>query len=249
MKIGFGHAPAFVVASIAAVLAPAVVAARSAPQTVELNSGWRMQFADKTPQDGAQIASANFDSSGWYPATVPGTALTTLVNDHVYPEPLYGENIRPETIPDGMAYESYWYRTTVEVPKSYAGRRVWLNFDGINYAAEVWVNGAKLGTIRGAFVRGIFDITSKLTPGSNAVVAVLVSLAPDETRTIEIHAAASDLDGHETTIAVDGWNTTAAEAKSGGVVIEPNHDAEPDLQPVTGFAEDGTSVRVPQGLD
>ena len=178
MKIGFGHAPASVVASIAAIFAPAVAAAHPASQTVELNSGWQMQFANKAPEDGAQIASTNFDSSGWYAATVPGTALTTLVNDRVYPEPLYGENIRPETIPDGLAYESYWYRTTVEVPKSYAGRRVWLNFDGINYAAEAWVNGAKVGAMRGAFIRGIFDITANVTPGSNAVVAVLVSPQP-----------------------------------------------------------------------
>ena len=137
-----------------------------------------MQFADKAPQQGAQIASANFDSSGWYAATVPGTVLTTLVNDHVYPEPLYGENIRPETIPDGLAHQSYWYRTTIRVPKSFADRRVWLNFDGINYAAEVWVNGANVGTIHGAFIRGIFDITAHVTPGSNAVVAVLVSPQP-----------------------------------------------------------------------
>lgn len=137
-----------------------------------------MQFANKAPRDGAQIASASFDSSGWYAATVPGTVLTTLVNNHVYPEPLYGENIRPETIPGGLAHQSYWYRTTIRVPKSYAGRCVWLNFDGINYAAEVWVNGASVGSIHGAFIRGNFDITAHVTPGSDAVVAVLVSPQP-----------------------------------------------------------------------
>ncbi len=41
-------------------------------------------------------------TSGWYAATVPGTVLTTLVNDHVYPEPLYGENDRPEIIPESL---------------------------------------------------------------------------------------------------------------------------------------------------
>jgi hypothetical protein len=165
-------------ASIAVIFLPASAAARSAPRTVELDSGWQMQFAKKVTQGGAEIASANFDSSGWYAATVPGTVLTTLVNNHVYPEPLYGENARPEVIPDGLAYQSYWYRTTMAVPKSYAGRRVWLNFDGINFAAEVWVNGTKVGAIRGAFIRGIFDITANVTPGSDAVVAVLVSPQP-----------------------------------------------------------------------
>ena len=119
-----------------------------------------------------------FNTAGWYAATVPGTVLTTLVNNHVYPEPLYGENNRPEVIPESLARTSYWYRTQFEVPKSYEDRHVWLNFDGINYSADVWVNGAQVGTMRGAFIRGIFDITALVTPGSKAVVAVLVTPQP-----------------------------------------------------------------------
>jgi len=100
------------------------------------------------------------------------------VNNHVYPEPLYGENNRPETIPESLARSSYWYRTQIEVPKSYKGHHVWLNFDGINYSAAVWVNGTQVGTIRGAFIRGIFDITANVRPGKKAVVAVLVTPQP-----------------------------------------------------------------------
>ena len=72
----------------------------------------------KVPQAGAQVSSAGFDANGWYAATVPGTVLTTLVNDHVYPEPLYGENERPEIIPESLAHTSYWYRTVVRVPQA-----------------------------------------------------------------------------------------------------------------------------------
>ena len=104
--------------------------------------------------------------------------MTTLVNNHVYPEPLYGENNRPEVIPESLAHTSYWYRTAVGVPKSYKHQHVWLNFDGINYSAEVWVNGTQVGTIRGAFIRGIFDITAHVKPGQKAVVAVLVTPQP-----------------------------------------------------------------------
>lgn len=172
-----------------------------------------MQFAKKVPQTGAQIAAADFDTSGWYAATVPGTVLTTLVDNHVYPEPLYGENIREETIPYGLAYEPVWYRTTIAVPKSYAGRRVWLNFDGINYAAEVWVNGAQAGTIHGAFIRGIFDVTANVTPGSKAVVAVLVSPEPHpgapHLHTVRLgigpNGGLSSLDG-PTFLSTIGWD-------------------------------------------
>jgi len=113
-------------------------------------------------------------SRAWYRATVPGTVLTTLVDNGVYPEPLYGENNRPNIIPESLCRTSYWYRTEIEIPAAYDRRRVWLTFDGINYLADVWVNGWKIGEIRGAFARGQFDITSRVTPGQRAAVAVLI---------------------------------------------------------------------------
>ncbi len=137
-----------------------------------------LQDVVKVPQAGAKVASATFDPRGWYVATVPGTVLTSLVNNHVYPEPLYGENERPEIIPESLVHTSYWYRAVIRVPRTYRGRHVWLNFDGINYSADVWVNGTKVGTIRGAFIRGIFDITAQVKPGRPAVVAVLVAPQP-----------------------------------------------------------------------
>ena len=113
-------------------------------------------------------------TSGWFRAVVPGTVLTTLVANHVYPEPLYGENNRPTVIPESLSRTSYWYRTTTVVPRAFSGRRVWLNFDGVNYVAEVWVNGARVGDVRGAFARGRFDITTRVSPGRAAAIAVLV---------------------------------------------------------------------------
>ncbi len=160
------------------VLSPFAEAAKSAPAPLLLSSGWELQDVAKATQPGTEVSSSKFKSDGWFAATVPGTVLTTLVNNHVYPEPLYGENNRPETIPESLARSSYWYRTQIEVPKSYKGHHIWLNFDGINYSAAVWVNGTQVGTIRGAFIRGIFDITANVKPGKKAVVAVLVTPQP-----------------------------------------------------------------------
>jgi hypothetical protein len=148
------------------------------PDPTLLGSGWQLQDVAKVPQAAAQVSQAGFDTAGWYAATVPGTVLTTLVNNHVYPEPLYGENNRPEIIPDSLVHTSYWYRTTIQVPASYKHRQVWLNFDGINYSADVWVNGTQVGSIRGAFIRGNFDITAQVKPGKDAVIAVLVAPQP-----------------------------------------------------------------------
>ena len=55
---------------------------------------------------------------------------------------------------------------------------MWLNFEGINFSAQVWVNGRQVGTVKGAFRRGIFDISTMVTPGKKAVLAVLVSPQP-----------------------------------------------------------------------
>ena len=166
-------------ASLFAFLSPFTVIAQSNAQlSIVPVSDWYLQDANKVPQTGAEVASEGFDATGWYKATVPGTVLTTLVNNHVYPEPLYGENNRPEIIPESLARTSYWYRTKVEIPKSYKGQHIWLNFEGINYSAVVWVNGTQIGAMHGAFIRGIFDISYHVKPGAWAVVAVLVSPQP-----------------------------------------------------------------------
>ncbi len=155
-----------------------VLAASVTPQPLVVDSGWQLQDVAKATQTGAQISSDSFDAAGWYPATVPGTVLTTLVNNRVYPEPLYGENSRPEIIPESLVHTSYWYRTVVDVPRAFKRQTIWLNFDGINYSAIVWVNGTQVGSMRGAFIRGNFDITRLVTPGKKAVIAVEVSPQP-----------------------------------------------------------------------
>ncbi|NYF91610.1 glycoside hydrolase family 2 TIM barrel-domain containing protein [Tunturiibacter empetritectus] len=156
----------------------ALAASSSVPESVTLSAGWQLQDAAKVTQAGNAIASAKFKPQGWYSATVPGTVLTSLVNAGAYPEPLYGENSRPDKIPDSLARTQYWYRTVFEVPKTYAGRHVWLNLEGINFSAQVWVNGTQAGTMKGAFKRGIFDISTVVKPGKRAVLAVLVSPQP-----------------------------------------------------------------------
>ena len=168
--------------SLISIIAMAAVSAPAAtpvpPAQVVIQGGWHMQDVAKAPQAAAEISAAHYKPSGWYAATVPGTVLTTLVNNRVYPEPLYGENNRPEIIPDSLARTSWWYRTEIAVPRSYKNHHVWLNFDGINYSAEVWVNGTQVGTIRGAFIRGIFDITAHVKPGHKATIAVLITPQP-----------------------------------------------------------------------
>jgi hypothetical protein len=93
---------------------------------------------------------------------VPGTVLTTLIDRGVYPDYDYGLNNM--AIPESLARQDYWYRTVFDAPLSLDGKQLTLTFKGINYAAEVWINGSRLGNIRGAFIRGVFDVTA-VSPG------------------------------------------------------------------------------------
>ena len=168
-----------------------------------LANGWQLQDASKISQPGEEIAMANFQAAGWYKATVPGTILTTLVNNGVYPEPLWGENNRPDKIPESLCRTSYWYRTSFTIPSDYKGKKIWLNFDGINYSAKVFVNGKEVGNIKGAFIRGIFDISSVVTPGQQAILAVLVSPQPNPGVPHE-HTIALGMGGNGGITAMDG---------------------------------------------
>jgi hypothetical protein len=171
-------------------------AASEKPAPLTLTAGWQLQDIAKVPEAGAAVSSTSFTPAGWYRATVPGTVLTSLVNNGVYPEPLYGENNRPDKIPESLCRTSYWYRTQLTVPRDYAGRHVWLNFDGINYTAEVWINGSKAGGIRGAFARGIFDVTVLVRPGETAALAVLIQPPPHPANPAEqTQAAGTGLNG------------------------------------------------------
>ncbi len=69
-----------------------------------------------------------------------------------------------------------WYRRHLEAPSTAGGRRVYLELDGANSIADVYLNGVHLGQHRGGFARFRFDATSALTPGDN-VIAVKVDNA------------------------------------------------------------------------
>jgi mannosylglycoprotein endo-beta-mannosidase len=159
--------------ALLALVVPAALSAQSSTQTI---SGWKMQDAAKVAGEASIVSTAGFEPQGWYAATVPGTVLTTLVNNGVYPEPLYGENMR--AIPESLNKASYWYRTAFTVPATYKDRHTWLHFGGINYSAQIWVNGREAGTMRGAFIRGDFDVSQFVQPGRRAVLAVLVAPQP-----------------------------------------------------------------------
>lgn len=137
---------------------------------------WRFIAEPEARASGAAIATPGFNDSAWLAATVPGTVLTSYLDNGVYRDPAYGLNNL--LIPEKLGRQDYWYRTEFVLPDGAALTNQALIFEGINYAAEVWVNGQRLGSVKGAFIRGRFALPASLKPIERVAVAVRVSPPP-----------------------------------------------------------------------
>ncbi len=142
----------------------------------KLKGGWRLAPAPQVKASGEEISQAGFPDKDWLVATVPGTVLTTMIDRGIYPDPDYGLNNL--AIPESLAHQDYWYRVEFKTPVEARGRRLTLTFEGVNYAAEVWMNGKRLGGFTGAFLRGTFDVTGAVTATGLNALAVRVAPPP-----------------------------------------------------------------------
>ncbi|MET0372916.1 MAG: LamG-like jellyroll fold domain-containing protein, partial [Rhizorhabdus sp.] len=167
---------------IAAFSAPKPISPSAEPPLLRVSDGsysindWRMIDAPSAYSPPETISSIGYNVLGWHRATVPGTVLTTLVDRGVYPDPRIGLNNM--AIPEVLARQDYWYRTEFDLPGAETGKRQRLILNGINYHADVWVNGQRVGDVKGAFIRGRFDVTKLLKPGGRNSIAIRISPPP-----------------------------------------------------------------------
>ena len=164
---------------------------------VNLNSGWQIQSSCEAKAAGEQVSTPGFVATGWHTTTVPNTVVGTLVDDKTYPDPIYGTNLKKfpgtnyndksffalQDMPEGSPFRcSWWWRTEFTLRPPFAGNHFWLHFPGINYRANVWVNGKKIADakdVAGTFRIFEFDATSALNlNGPNAVA--LEIFAPEK---------------------------------------------------------------------
>ena len=179
---------------VAFAISASAVAVAQADGGITLHDGWALQSSAKVQGDGSQISEVGYDAASWYKATAPRTVFAILVDNGVYKDPYFGMNLR--TFPgvdykihgEGFAREEmsatspyvvpWWYRSEFTVPADYKGKTIWLSFRGINYRANIWINGKKLAgsdTVVGAFRRYEFDVTSFVKVGQKNAVALEVS--------------------------------------------------------------------------
>jgi len=162
----------------------------AANERVLLHDGWMLQSSCKVAAKGAQISLPGFGTDGWHATTVPSTVVAALVEDKTFPDPYFGENLRSipgATYPIGKMFSvrpmpkdspfrcSWWYRTEFRAPDGFEGKRVWLNFAGINNRANIWLNGQRIAgehDVAGAYRTYEFGISSLLVRDRPNVLAV-----------------------------------------------------------------------------
>lgn len=206
-------------------------------QKIALRDNWYIKNSIEINTDDKNVSSLNFHQDSWYKTIVPSTVLNIFVKNGTYPDPRMGMNnfLIPDVsdlfnqkynlskytyLKDGKNpwKDPYWYRTEVVLPKEYFGKKIWITFNGINYRADIWINGhlvADHTQVVGMFRRFKFDISSFVYAGKKNCIAVKVYQVdnpgtPDPGIQFEVfgntRGHASDIFKDETMKMSGGWD-------------------------------------------
>ncbi len=183
--------------TLAALLAVPAAAWAAGQSRTEL-AQWTIQSSARVPERGDRLSRPGVDVQSWHAVTVPTTVVGALVEAGVYKDPYFGMNLRAipgTTYPIGERFTllptpadspfkpAWWYRTEFTVPREKAGRRLALHFDGINYRANVWLNGRQVAAssdVVGTFRRFEFDVTGIARAGVNALAVEVFGPEPED---------------------------------------------------------------------
>lgn len=139
-----------------------------------LHNDWTMQSSVTDPSSGDKISEPGFAEKNWYPVTMPSTIIAGLLANHVYDfDPFFGKNF--EKLADDKLNHTWWFRKTFELPASEKNKNVVLKLHGINYKANVWLNGklvADSAQIKGPFRIFNLDITGDVKYIGENVLAI-----------------------------------------------------------------------------
>ncbi len=147
----------------------------------ELSEPWRIRACSEVGVPGDRISLPGFDTRDWVPAAVPGTVLAALVAAGKYEDPYFGMNLRK--IPREPFEQPWWYRTEFRVSEAQARGTVLLEFDGINYAANIWLNGRQVAAaneVKGAFRRFQYDVSDLVWHNVNVLAVEVIPPKPGD---------------------------------------------------------------------
>lgn len=153
--------------------------------TIILNKGWFIQSSIMVSVDDSLVCFPNkYTSDKWYQATVPSTVMGTLVNDKVYKDVFIGDNLK--RIPSEQFQKPWWYRTEFNISAKDRGKTIKLDFDGIIYRADIWLNGtliAKSDSVKGVYRQFEFNISNIVKAGKNFLAVKVFPPQPGDPST------------------------------------------------------------------
>ena len=145
------------------------------PKRIELAENWMLASSTEVQTEGSLVSATAYDDTGWYPIhRMPATVLQIFQEDGVYTDLYVGKNLL-EKVPQDLYKQDWWYRTTFKAP---AGESYTLEFPGINYRAEIWLNGEKIADnkqVVGMYSAHEFNVTPWIKQGTQNVLAVMVT--------------------------------------------------------------------------
>ncbi|MCM2369260.1 glycoside hydrolase family 2 protein [Aporhodopirellula aestuarii] len=111
-----------------------------------------------------ELPSGDIETSVWIPAKVPGDVYTDLWKAGVLEDPYFGRN---SVKAQWVMQDEWWYSLQFNVSQAVDNKIVRIEFDGVDYSCEVWLNGHYLGSHEGMFSPFSFDVTELLHTSSN----------------------------------------------------------------------------------
>lgn len=124
-----------------------------------------------------RVFSPQYDYSAWRTAKVPGNAQLDCLAHGLIRDPYEDFQSRDA---EWVAERQWAYVKRFDVSDELSGRHARLVFDGIDYAARIYLNGEYLGYHENLFVPVEFDVTDKLKYGRENLLVVLIDPAPQE---------------------------------------------------------------------
>lgn len=138
-----------------------------------LNGTWKINYVTKPSEAPADFYKTDYSTAGWKDVKVPYSLENAGFGEFIFVNVVHPFNTQnpPKVGDDFNPVASY--RTTFTVPTAWDGRQVFLNFDGVEAAFYLWINGQKVGFSENSYCPAEFDVAKYLKPGEN-VLAVQV---------------------------------------------------------------------------
>ena len=118
---------------------------KPAVEEQKLSDGWQIISSADIDADGKELTTGSIKSARWVNTTVPATVLGALVESGVYKDPFFADNLAK--IPTEPFENPWWYRKEFPIenwnPKN---EQLRLFIDGINYRANIWLNGVQIAS-------------------------------------------------------------------------------------------------------